>query len=234
MAAPLLCARRAMLAIQGGWQGCLKLLSRSGVVDTAVGAVTANTHSSSVDVVRSRWPCQREDSSPRARTRRKAKLSTRRTANLWTPERLCLWLLCCEQRAAASRAQTLGYDAWGIAFVQLYASKTKLPAITRPTPRNPTISTDKPVKPNRHTRIDGGPAERRGGSASPPNADAERVESRRIQASAGLGTASAVLTPYQVRHVRRVPARDRARAVLRRRAVEAVSETATTAATTVQ
>ena len=116
------------------------------------------------------------------------------------------------------------------------------PALTRAAPRKSTIRTDKELKPKPDARTDGGrPAERRAahaarirrGPASPANADAERVESRRIQASAGLGTASAVLTTYQVRHVRREPTGDRARAVLRRGAVEAVEEIATTAATTI-
>ena len=62
---------------------------------------------------------------------------------------------------------------------------------------------------------------------SPANADAERVESRRIQASA-------VLTTDQVRHVRRESTRDCKGKVLRRGAVQEVEETATTTSKTIQ
>ena len=144
---------------------------------------------------------------------------------------------CCAGRAAASRRDGTIRQLRSKQWCTTVRPGRETPALTRAAPTKSTIRTDKELKPKPDARTDGGrPAERRAahaarirrGPASPAYADAERVESRRIQASAGLGTARAVLTTYQVRHVRREPTRDRARAVLRRRAVETVSETATT------
>ena len=235
MAAPRGAVRGCILAIQGRRQECFRLLTQPcGRTRRSEPSLCKHTRAPST--------LSDHDSPAKEKTRRRARgLVGRRNLVRGGPQTFghrrgsasgCC--LCCEQGAAASRAQTLGYDAWGIAFVQLYAAEARRPAITRPTPRNPTISTDKPVKPNRHTRIDGGSSAERRGPAPPADEDAERVESRRIQASAGLGAASAVLTSYQVRHVCRESARDRARAVLRRGAVQEVEEIATTAATTIQ
>jgi len=103
------------------------------------------------------------------------------------------------------------------------------PALTRAAPRKSTISTDKELKPKPDARTDGEcAAERRAahaarsrrGPAPPPNADAERVKSRRVPPSA-------VPTTDQVRRVRREPARDRKGKVFWGGAVQTVAETAT-------
>ena len=103
------------------------------------------------------------------------------------------------------------------------------PALTRAAPRKSTISTDKELKPKPDARTDGEcAAERRAahaarsrrGPAPPAHADAERKQSRRVPPSA-------VFKKNKIRRVRREPARDCKGKVLRRRAVEAVEETAT-------
>ncbi len=103
------------------------------------------------------------------------------------------------------------------------------PALTRAAPRKSTIRPDKELKPKPDARTDGEcAAERRAahaarsrrGPASPAHADAERKQSRRLQARA-------VFKKNKIRRVRREPARDCKGKVLRRRAVQTVEETAT-------
>ena len=175
-------------------------------------------HSSSVDVVRSRRPSQREDSSPRARTRRQAKLSTGRTANLRTPREALPGCFCWCRRERPRRAQSLGStlrSKHSSTFTQSTRNSQQLHAQRQAIHIYPL---DRLLKP-KHGR--------RRPAAEAADAHAERVKNRRLQASA-------VLTTYQVRHVRREPARDCKGKVLRRRAVEAEPEAATTAAKKIQ
>ena len=205
-----------MLAIQGRWQVCFRLLTRSVRFDTASECHMQTAHEL-VDVVVRSSPSPREDSSPRAKTHRQAKLSTGRTANLRTPREALPGCFCWCRRERPRRAQSLGStlrSKHSSTFTQSTRNSQQLHAQRQAIHIYPL---DRLLKP-KHGR--------RRPAAEAADAHAERIKNRRLQARAVLAT-------YQVRHVRREPARDRARAVLRRRAVEAVSETATTASKTI-
>ena len=90
---------------------------------------------------------------------------------------------CCAGRAAASRRDGTIRQLRSEQWCTTVRPGRETPAITRPTPRNPTISTDKELKPKPDARIDGAsPTERRAahaarsrrGPAAPAHADAER------------------------------------------------------------
>ena len=144
---------------------------------------------------------------------------------------------CCAGRAAASRRDGTIRQLRSKQWCTTVRPGRETPALTRAAPTKSTIRPDKELKPKPGARTDGGqhPAERRAahaarsrrGPASPAHADAERKQSRRLQARA-------VFKKNKIRRVRREPARDCKGKVLRRRAVQTVEEAATTASEEVQ
>ena len=204
--------RRAMLAIQGRWQdiflrthAILVVVTRRSELSLCKHTRAPSTLSDHDSPARERLVAARKD------LRRQDVLSTRRTAKHLEHRRGSAWLLCCEQRAAATRAQTARFRRLGQAVVQPYALAAKLPAITRATPRNPTISTDKPVKPNPGTRaaMEDGPLNDEGLRRRPTRTQSgSRVDE--YKRAPDLVQRRPCARTHQVRHVRREPARDRA------------------------
>ena len=84
-------------------------------------------------------------------------------------ERLCLAAAaCCAGRAAASRRDGTIRQLRSKQWCTTVRPGRETPALVLPTPRNPTISTDKELKPKPDARTDGGrgPAERRAAHAA--------------------------------------------------------------------